>query len=377
MADVQQFPVPPEARQPRGLVRVSGQVMPGWVSFEVDNNTFYQADTFRVTFAASNLPAAYGVNWWAEQAEIFVELFAGFPARPENFTAADLDRLIYGRVDHIEYDPVSGELVATGRDLTSHFIDTKTTEEWRNQTASTIATTLAARHGLTPVVTATTAKVGGYYDIDHVLVTNQHSEWDLLSYLATNEEFVVYVRGQELHFEPRPDPTKATPYLLRWKAPTAADPVAALNGQSLRFQHDLTVAKGVVVWVQAMNSKTGKPMTVAYPVNKAKGTKPGQSSPHSQVYTVRMRKKPMTPEEALRKAQEVHRTITQHEMKLQWELPADGVLSVTNVIQASGTGSAFDQTYYPDTITRHMSAESGYTMNVSAKNIAHMNEGVL
>jgi hypothetical protein len=124
-----------------GLVRVNGQVVPGWDNWEVDNNTFYEADTFRVCFAASALPAAFSTAWWSQQTEVFLEVFAGFPADPQNFTAADLQLQIYGRADHMEFDPVSREaVVLSGRDLTGYFIDTKTTEEWRNQTASAIAT---------------------------------------------------------------------------------------------------------------------------------------------------------------------------------------------------------------------------------------------
>lgn len=377
MPEQQQFPPQPAVRAPRGLVRVAGAALLPWVEWEVDNNTFYQADTFRVVFPVSQLPAAYNLNWWAAQTGIVLEVFAGFPANPASFAPADLNLLIYGRVDHIEFNPVAGELVASGRDLTSNFIDTKTTEEWRNQTASQVASALAARHGLTPKVTSTSTRVGSYYQLDNVLVTNQHSEWDLLSYLAAKEKFVVYVKGQELHFEPRPDPASAVPYKLQWRAPTNDNPVAALNAMSLRFEHDLTVAKGVVVWVQAMNVKTGKAFSVAYPANKAKGTRPGQSSPSAQIYTFRLRGRAMTPDEALRYAQDKHREITQHEVKIRAMLPADDALSITNVIQVTGTGSAFDQTYYPDTITRRMSIGDGYTMDVTAKNTVPTNQGAL
>lgn len=377
MADPIQAFTKPAARAPNGLARVNGQALAGWESWEVNNNTFYEADTFRVTFIASRLPKERNVAWWFSQTEVFVELFGGFPPDPINFDASDLQRWIYGRTDHIDFDPVAGVLNVSGRDLTGYFIDTKTTEEWTNQTSSQIATALAQRHNLKPVVKTTTKKVGGYYKMDHVLITNQHSEWDLLSYLATNEEFVVYVKGQELHFEPRPDRSQAVRYVLNWQAPTGDRAYPVFNGKSLQFAHDLTLAKGVVVWVQAMNAKTGKPMTVAYPQNKAKGTKPGQASPHAQVYTVRMRQKPMTPEQALQKAQEEHMRITQHEMKLHAMLPGDNDLTPENVIEVRGTGTPLDQTYYPDSITRYMSASDGYSMEVNAKNIAKMNEGVL
>lgn len=41
---------------------------------------------------------------------------------------------------------------------------------------------------------------------------------------------------------------------------------------------------------------------------------------------------------------------------------------MTDLIQFSGTGTAFDQTYYPDTIQRTYSAVEGYAFHIAAKN---------
>jgi phage protein D len=276
----------------------------------------------------------------------------------------------------LAFHPVSGILSVSGRDLTSYFIDTKTTQQWVNHTASQIATELSALHGLTPVVTATTKKAGSFYQIDNVLVTNQHSEWDLLSYLAAKESMVVYCKGQELHFEPKPDKA-SDPYVLRWTAPTLTNGYPTFNGKQLSISRNLTVAKGVVVWVQALNVKTGRAFSVGYPANKAKGTKPGQASPSAQVFTFRLRGKEMTEDAALQYAQAKHKEITQHEVRLSATLPADNILMPTSVLQLTGTNSAFDQVYFPDAITRHMSVTDGYSMSFTAKNIAKVNEGVL
>jgi phage protein D len=364
----------PEARTPRMIVKVNGTTIQGAIDFEVNNNNFYGADTFNVTFAVSLLPPDRGVDWWAAQVEIYVEIFAGFPSDPQNFTTSDLDSLIYGQVDDIHYDPVSRVISVTGRDLTATMIDTKTTIKYQNLKASDIAQQIASAHGLTPVVTATSKKVGTYYQIDSVRLTDQASEWDLLTFLANQEKFAVYVKGKELHFEPY-NPETSNPYLIEWNEPDDITPYARANVTRLDLSRELTVAKGVVVWVQSVNPKTGKTYSVSYPANKAKGTKPGQSAPHLQVYT--FRKAAMLPDAALAFAQKKHKELTQHEMKLRACFPADSIVSVFTVLKLTGTGTAFDQTYYPDNIVRRMSIDEGYTMDVSAKNIAHNNEVTL
>ena len=350
--------------------------MPGWVRFEVDNNTFYQADTFRVEFVATRLPSDRGMDWWATQTDVTVEVLAGFPNDPDNFQPTELKSLILGRVDEVDWDPVSGILAVSGRDLTSYFIDTKTTQQWVNRTASQIADELATKYGMVhDYITKTDKKVGSYYQNDHVLVTNQHSEWDLLTYLAAKESFVVYCQGNALHFEPKPTPA-TNPYLLQWVVPNQTDGFYRYNGKSLRLSRSLTLAKGVVVWVQYVSLKTGKSDSVCYPQSHAKGTKPGQSSPHSEVHTIRSKEK-LTPEDALKLATSKHKELSQHELRLSATLPADDLLTANVTLQLQGTGTAFDQIYYPESVTRYMSVNDGYNMTVNAKNIAKVNEVTL
>lgn len=358
-------------RQPRGLVKINGDVASGWNSWEVDNNTFYQADTFRVSFPLS---VSNDAAWWAAQKEIFVEIAAGFPADPGRFDASELNSLIYGKVDDLTYDPVDRVIKLCGRDLTSVFIDAKTTEKWQNLTSSQIAEQLALRHGMIPKVVDTTTRAGKYYEIDHARLTDERSEWDLLAWLAHEERYVVYVKGNELHFEPQPKESQ-NPYVLRWESPTDDRGFPIFNGKSISFSRNLTVARGVVVTVRSWNTKNKKAFNVTFPTHKAKGTAPGKSSPPAQNYYFTI--PGLTPEEALQRAQSKHKEITQHEMRLHASMPADNLLKVTDIIRVEGTGSAFDQTYYPESINRAMSLSDGYTMTVSAKNVSPENQAVI
>jgi phage protein D len=352
------------SRQPRGVVKVNDVPLEGWINWEVDNNVFYEADTFRVTFALSALPAAFGDAWWASQPEVFVEIFAGFPADAGNYTAADLQSLTYGRVDEIAYDPVARTLRVSGRDLTATLIDTKTTETFQNLTSSQIATQIAKRHGLTPVVTATQKLTGKYCQLDQVRVNQQRSEWDLLTALAGEEQFSVYVKRKELHFEPAPAPT-SNPYALKWEPPSAQNGAYSFNGKGIRFHRALTLARGVVVTVTSVSPKTGKTVKVTFP-QKAATVRPGQSKPQAQQYSFTFAH--LTYEKALQKAQQLHDDISRHEVKMDATLPADNLLQVSNLISVTGTSTVFDQTYYPESITREMDIASGYSMTVKAKN---------
>jgi phage protein D len=352
------------ARQPRGIVQVNDVRIDAWIKWEVDNNTFYEADTFRVTFALSSLPAAYGDAWWASQQEIFIEIFSGFPANADAFSISDLQSLTYGRVDDVTFDPVERTLQVSGRDLTAVMIDAKTTETFQNLTSSAIATQIALRHGLTPAVTATAKLSGKFYQTDQVRVNQQRSEWDLLTALAGEEQFIVYVKRKTLHFEPAALPS-TNPYLLKWEPPSDQNGAFSFNGTSITFSRALNLARGVVVVVQSISPKTGQAIKVTYPA-KAANIKPGQSKAQAQLFSYTFAH--LTNEKALQKAQQIHDDISRHEVKVNAVMPADNLLQVNNLISVTGTGTAFDQTYYPESIVREMDITSGYRMTVRAKN---------
>lgn len=353
-------------RRPRGVVKVNGIALPGWIEWEVNNNSHYQSDTFRVTFALSQLPPEYGAAWWASQTAVTIEVLAGFPADPDNFTASQLVSWIYGNVDEVDFDPVGTTVTVSGRDLTSLLIDTKTTEAWKDKTSSEVATLLASRHGLTPVVTDTTTKTGRIYELDHVHMNDQRSEWDLLTYLASKEEFVAYVKGLELHFEPKPDPSEA-PYTLQWEPGTSDRAAPAFNGKSINFTRNLTIAKGISVTVRSWNAKQKKGFTAVFP-KAAKSITPGNATVRGGIQSYVFVKAGMDQQKADEFAQNKHRELTRHEMKLQASLPADDLLTPNCLVQVVGTSSLFDQTYFPDSVTRRMSVGEGYVMTLTAKN---------
>ena len=360
------LPVAAAGRQPRAIVRINGTAVPGWLSWSCTSNDYYEADTFRVSFAASAMGTS-SAQPFIEQTELFVEILAGFPTNPDAPNASELGSLIYGRVDEMDFDPFARTLTFHGRDLTGAFIDARLDSDYQAQHASDVATLLAAKHGLVPKVTATAGLTGGYYKHDQVKMHANQSEWDLLAYLAREVGFQCYVLGQELHFEPD-TAGPGEPYVINWQPGTNTYAAPAANVQSLSFSRALTVSKGVSVTVRSPSLTKKVAVVQSYPT-KAKAIQAGKASPFGNVQayyftTAANRDATQVQQEAQRRYNEL---IT-HEMKLHATLPGDNLLTTKGVLRVQGTGTSFDQDYYPNEITREMSMDEGYTMTVSAKN---------
>lgn len=353
------LPMVSAGRIPRGAVKVNGQACAGWVSWEADQNEFFAPDTFKACFAMAGLPAERNTAWWASNGDIEIELFDGFPADPENFGPSDLTSRFLGVADEVAFNYDDMTLEVSGRDMTAPLVDHKSSEKYVNQTASEVATTLAGKYGLTPVVTATTTKVGKYYQIDHVDLKSDRTEWDLLTWLAREEQFVVFVTGRELHFQPRPQESQ-DPWVLRYTPASDSGP-ASWNAEGVKFSRTLTIARDVEVTVTSWNSKAKKAYT-----RKATRTKGGGSAATVQKYSYRIAG--LTPEQAQQRANQIRDEISRHEVKLAFDGPADDLLTMEDVIKAEGTGTDLDQVFYPQSITRSMTFDGGFAWTVAAKN---------
>ncbi len=365
-----------DARRPRSVVRLTSSqssgatvtdTLTGWVEWEVNTNAFYQADTFRVTFAQSGLPDAYNLAWWASQRQMWIEILAGLPDDPDNIDESQMKTWIYGMVDEVHYDPVKRTIEVSGRDLTALMIDTKTTLKWQNLVASDIVTEIAWDHGLstetpdgTPTVTPTLIPAGKYCNDDNASMTDQRSEWDLLTWLAQQEGFVVFVRGQNIYFQPKPNPATDA-YVIEWQQ-TGQSGIPQANVAAISFSRNLTLTRDVTVQVQSWTYDYPTKPYVKTATAKHNEGSPGEPQTYNYVIPN------LTPDQAAQRAQAYLDELTAHEVKMSASLPADNLLDVTSIIEVTGTGSDFDQLYYPEEIVRRMSLEEGYVMEVSAKN---------
>jgi phage protein D len=378
-------PVKSSLRQPRAIVRAFAPgdaalaaalsdgptamlvqtAVSGWTEWTVSNNSYFEADTFSVTFAVSALPASNDADWFSEQPEIFVEILAGFPSNPSKVIANELTSLIYGRVDTLDFDPTATAITLTGRDLTAAFIDKKGTDQYQNQKAFQIVEQLAQSHGLSCLATVTKKMVGVLANDQWVLMQTSLSEWDLIARLARDEGFVVYIQGDSMYFGPD-GRAGSEPYLIKWTPATDSQASPVANVRNLSFSRAMTVAKGITVTVRSAQHFKKAAVVRSYP-SAPKAIQAGKASPFGNVQTYYYNvESDLTPERVENRAEQLYNQIVQHARKLSAELPGDLLMNVSTPLTVTGTGTAFDQTYFPRLITRSMSASEGFTMSVEA-----------
>lgn len=363
------------ARRPRGAVTANREPVAGVVLFEVDNNSYYQADTFRLVIAISAQPRERGIAWWLDQDQIEVELFAGFPDDAERFTRSDLMSLLLGYVDDVEVDLVAGEMTITGRDHTSKLIDTKsslTVVTGQNAIRSSkIVSRIATDAGLTPIITETkeASPAGSYYKLVKQIVESHSTLWDIVSRLAQIEQYVAYVRGNELHFEPRTT-ASADCYVIRWLPPGVDRAFPLANAMRLRISRNLFIAKDIKVTVLSYDYKNDQQVKAVAQKTRiknavTKGAAASSTPPVEYVYHFAN----MTHSDAQAKANELVLDLSKHELKLDADMPGDSILTSRVPIRVEGTQTRSDQVFYPDSIVRSYSTDDGYRMRIVAKNI--------
>ncbi len=358
-----------QAVQPRGMIIIDGAALDTpHVSWEIDTNTNYQADTFRAEALISEDPETSFQNdltYWANLANGQIEILGGFPANPGSFSKSELTSFLMGQIDEIHVDLGGNKVELYGRDYTSYFLDTKTSEKFQGKKASEIAQILAQRHGLATQITPTSTLVGTYYQIDHINMQSDRSEWDLLTYLAQQEGYDCYLKGRTLVFQPKEEagPT----YEIDVTMPSAATGALSSSAIDLRFVRNLTLAGDVTVILRSWNQKQKKGFSVKSPPRKARNAlNPPRGNRPPQVYTFTAGNK--TQQQAQERANQLAEDISRHEINLEATLPGDTVLTGRHIVAVKGTGTALDQLYYPDSIIRELDWEDGFEMRVHAKN---------
>ncbi len=261
--------------------------------------------------------------------------------------------LVQGAVDHVDLDMGQRLVRVEGRDLTAALIETRTQETFANQTSSEIASTLAKRHNLDAQVAPTSTPVGRYYQSEHDRITlNQFSrattEWDLLTFLAQQEGFDVFVSGRTLFFQPA---SMSMPT-------TAVNPSHVLN---LRLERALTLAQDLEVTVKSWNSRQRDAFTQTA---RTQGRGHVGGTPQRYVYV----RPNLTSDQALQFAQQKLAELSRHERLVNITMPGELSITPRSFVSIEGTGTDFDRIYHVDAIERVLHVESGFIQHMRCKN---------
>lgn len=342
------------ARQPRLAVQVNGALLLGAAEATVRSNNHFAADRFSAQIALGT-DTFFDAAFWASEQAILVTVGMSLDG------GGSVANLIEGLVDQIDIDVHRGVVRVEGRDMTASLIEARTQETFSSRTSSEIAKLLAARHGLAADVTPTRTLVGRYYSNEHDSITldqfsHATTEWDLLVFLARQEQFDVYVRGRTLSFNPVKQSSTAVSVI------TPADVI------DLRVERSLTLARDIEVTVKSWNSHQQRAFTQTATAMGQNGRQGGAAAatPSRYVYVVPN----LTTDKALSLAQQRLAELTRHERVISLLMPGDLTTAPRDVVLLQGTGTAFDVAYHVDSVDRRLSPHDGFVQQVTAKNIA-------
>ena len=347
-----------DLRQPRLRVLADNALLTGALEAEIVSNNHYAADRFRLTLQVTPIGAA---AWSATTAALLeIQISVAGPDQSDSAWTS----IILGQVDQVRLDPRSLRLVLEGRDLTAPLIEARTQETFANQTSSDIAAALAARHGLTANVAPTTTPVGAYWQLEHDRITlgsfsRAITEWDLLVALASHEGFDVWVSGHTLNFQPPPSGPSSIAIIR--PVPTATGPA---NVAALQMERALTLARDIEVTVKSWNSRQANAFSQTARAARGGGGTGGKAAVQHYVYVVPN----LTPDAAQKLAQSRLAELTRHERVILAEMPGELAILPRQEILLEGTGTAFDQPYWVDEITRRISTTHGFTQTLRARN---------
>ncbi len=342
---------------PRFRVTVNGTVLEGVSRVSVKQANAYQIGSFCLTkgFVPED---AFPASWWAAAANKTILIAIELSVDGSTFFP-----MITGNADSHVYDAIQNIISLAGRDLAAGMIDTRIATTFRNLTASEIATQFAVEHSLQAMVTPTTTIVGRIYDVDHDETSSGDfsqitNEWDLLCRLGESEGIIPYVFGTTLYFNP---PSASEPiYPVELTRDTNGLLVADVT--DLMLERHMTYARDVVVKVKSWSSRQ-KTSIIATVRTK---TMDERSVVNVKLPIYLYEVPNLNQAQCLAKAQQLALDISRHERYARVVIPSLALMSPQTLIPVSGTGTDYDLTYFPLTITYEVTTERGATTFVEA-----------
>ncbi len=167
------------------------------------------------------------------------------------------------------------------------------------------------------------------------------------------------MQGTTLYFQP---PTQTSLPALTLSA--NPDSAGGANAIDIVMERALTLAGDIAVTVKSWSSRQGSAFTQTVTASGVSGLGGQGARPQSYVFV----RPNLTPDEALRYATAKAQELTLHERVVIARLPGELMLTPRDMIAITGTGTAFDQLYYIDTIERDIRFDGGFTERIRAKN---------
>jgi len=361
----------PTAKPSRGIIIVSGTSVK-FKSFDVEQNAFSGANTFEVVLPffirnnqGGNPILANGPNFQSillTQDVVPVQVYIGYPPDPVHFTTSDLTQIMDGYMDTARwnFNNTDGEIVTlNGRNAVGQMMDAATTDKLPNLTASAIAIKYAGNHGLTPVVTPTTTIAGTYYNQNSTILSNDASEWDILLFLAQQEDFVVRVKGKKLLFGPY---SVVTGYINK-------DPIPYIWGKNiedLELERSPHAAKDIIVKVITWDSgsKTRIVETAKSTTQYAQRIQGGVRAAYTETYTI----PGLTRQQAQKKAQAICYELSRCQVIGQIDAAGNTDVETDRKISIAGVGEGLTDNYYLNRVSHQFDETAGYAINASFTN---------
>ena len=360
---------------PFGFIAINGQYIP-WKRFEVNNSRYSAASTFKVSIPVSTLPNSLTLNDLITNSPLTIQINAGIPVNglSKSISPSVLPMLILGDADDVLFEPDKTLVTISGRDYISRFLDNKLNQlnnsvgqqvlsNLNSAISSNVITLICNNRGLVPNVTPTTQPIGTYLQNSPSLLTSQITEWDLMTFLAKQEGFDIFVEGMNLYFQPN---QTTTPYKITLTIPYFTSPtsIPTSNAQQIQLTRNMRLAKNVIVQVSSWNVYDKVAYNSTATLLHSAVSVASNASP--LIYNYRFPN--LSKDQCTLKANSLLAAISQHEMQLNVQMPADTSLKVQSPIQVTGTNSAYDQIYYINNIMREMDFSGGFKMSIEAKN---------
>ncbi len=325
--------------------------MPGLLRASIATTNCFSADTYSLTFA---MGGSENVAFWSTVSSAYLEVTAVISSAlgPAYYN------LITGMADTIHVDPIRQTVGVEGRDLSSSLVDSYRQQDFVNQSASEIVSTIAQYHGLQPVVTATSGSVGRYYSDGYTKLSLGQfsclqSDWDLVVQLARQNNFDVFVEGRLLYFQASN---------LSYGSPTT---LSFRDVQSARIEKNLSMTANAAAKVQSWSSQN----MAAYGSAGSGGGSIIDQGPSTVNLPFLFSGANYTSQQVTEMAERYTTELNRLQTVLRLEMPWDLSLSPRTTILLNGTNTLFDTTYLIESIERHYSPTAGSKQLVRAAQI--------